>query len=120
MGQILYQTNSLSALAEVSERAIQIKGATFEVKSIIEEYQMQALDGMMSAWELWERALVPSLLSGAGTWLGNISETEKVCNDLQYFFWRIMLNVPESCPKVGLLCDTKIINMKYRIYKEKC
>ena len=53
---------------------------------------MQALDGMMSAWELWERALVPSLLSGAGTWLGNISETEKVCNDLQYFFWRIMLN----------------------------
>ena len=60
------------------------------------------------------------MLSGAGTWLGNISETEKVCNDLQYFFWRIMLNVPESCPKVGLLCDTKMINMKYRIYKEKC
>ena len=25
---------------------------------------------MMAAWELWEKACIPSLLSGAGTWFG--------------------------------------------------
>ena len=37
----------------------------FEVKSIIEDFRMQAIGGMMAAWHLWERAMVPSLLSGA-------------------------------------------------------
>ena len=42
-----------SALATAHERAGRIKGASMEIKSIIEEFQMQALGGMMEAWELW-------------------------------------------------------------------
>ena len=51
---------------------------------------MQAMGGLMVAWELWYKALIPSLLSGAGTWLGNIEETAKVCDDVQNFFWRVV------------------------------
>ena len=58
------------AHATVQERAGRIRGATMEIKSIIEESQMQAMGGLMAVWELWERALIPSLLSGAGTWVG--------------------------------------------------
>ena len=55
---------------------------------------MQSLAGLGAAWELWEKALVPSLLSGAGTWIGEIKETENYCNYLQNFYWRLIFSVP--------------------------
>ena len=108
-----------SALATVQAKAGKIKGATMEIKSIIEEFQMQALGGMEAASELWERALVPSLISGAGTWFGESKKTVELCDDLQNFFWRVMLKVPESCPKVALRSETGMIGMKWRIWQEK-
>ena len=55
-------------LLTVEDRKARIKGAAMEIKSLIEDFQMQAMGGLMAAWELWEKALIPSLLSGAGTW----------------------------------------------------
>ena len=31
----------------------------------------------------------------------------------------VILMVPESCPKVALRCETKMIGMKWRIWQEK-
>ena len=74
----------------------------------------------MGAWELWERALVPKLLSGAGTWFGGECKgAVKICDDLQNFFWRVMLQVPESCPKIALRCEPRMIGMKWRVWQEK-
>ena len=98
-----------------------IKGATMEVKTIIEDFQMQAIIGMRAASELWERAMIPSLLSGAGTWFG-LKANKKViemCDNLQNFFWRVMLAVPESCPKIALRCETGMMGIKWRIWKAK-
>ena len=103
----------------MEDRRGKIKGATMEIKSIIEDFQMQAMGGLMVAWELWEKALIPSLLSGAGTWTGEISKAVDLCDDLQNFFWRAILTVPESCPKLALRCETKQIGMKWRIWQEK-
>ena len=75
----------------------------------------------MAAWELWERALIPSLLSGAGTWFG-LKKNKKaidMCDSLQNYFWRVMLTVPESCPKVALRCETGMLGMQWRIWLEK-
>ena len=75
----------------------------------------------MAAWELWERAMVPSLLSGAGTWFG-LRDNKKViemCDNLQNYFWRVMLTVPESCPKIALRCETGMVGMKWRIWMAK-
>ena len=82
---------------------------------------MQAMGGMIAAWELWERALVPSLLSGAGTWFGTDGGKAAIdiCDQLQNFYWRIMLAVPESCPKLALRCETGMLGMKWRIWQEK-
>ena len=80
---------------------------------------MQNLAGLSSAWTLWESIMVPSLLSGAGTWIGNIENTIEVCNSVQNLFWRSILNVPKSCPKIALICETKMLDMKHRIWKEK-
>ena len=113
LGQIIHEDGlGRSALATVEERRGKIKGATMEIKSLIEDFQMQAMGGLMTAWELWEKALVPSLLSGAGTWIGDIRAAVDICDDLQNFFWRVILKVPESCPKMALRCETKQIGMK--------
>ena len=59
-----------SAIDTVKSRAGKIKGAAMEFKTIIEDVEKAAIGGLAAAWELWERALLPSLLSGAPTWLG--------------------------------------------------
>ena len=120
LGQMLHG-NGLeeSAFATAKERVGRIKGATLEVKSVIEEFEMQSLGGMMAAWEIWEKALIPSLLNGSGTWLGICQDTVNLCDDLQNFFWRVMLGVPESCPKIALRSETQMLGMKWRIWQEK-
>ena len=49
---------------------------------------MQEMGGLMAAWELWEKALVPSLLSGAGPWVGDATKEANLCDNIQNFFWR--------------------------------
>ena len=112
LGQMIETNLAMSALATVKERSGKIKGAAMEVKSIVETFEMQAMGGLMAAWELWDKVILPSLLSGAGTWLGNIKDTENLCNSLQNFYWRVILKVTESCPKLALKCETKMIDMK--------
>ena len=46
-----------------------------EVRTIIEDFLMQAIGGMMVEWELLEEAIIPSLLSGSGTWFGKCQDT---------------------------------------------
>ena len=120
LGQV-FHTDGLSRSSEatVEERSGRIRGASIEVKAIIEEFEMQAMGGLMAAWELWEKALVPSLLSGAGTWIGEASRAVNLCDNIQNFFWRVVLRVPESCPKLALRCETGMIGMKWRVWLEK-
>ena len=70
--------------------------------AVIEDFKMRAIGGMMAAWELWEKAMVPSLLLGAGTWTGITSTEIESLDKMQDFFWRVMLRVPESCPRIAL------------------
>ena len=80
---------------------------------------MQAIGGMMSAWELWEKAMVPFLLSGAGTWLGATTNEYELCDKIQDMFWRVMLEMPESCPRIALRAETRMIGMKHRVWLQK-
>ena len=50
LGQILHSDGvKASVNATISERVAKIKGAIFEVQSIIEQFEMQAMGGMMAA-----------------------------------------------------------------------
>ena len=66
LGQILHTGGvQASCMATIEDREPRIKGAVFEVQSVVQDFKMQAIGGMMAAWELWEKAMIPSLLSGA-------------------------------------------------------
>ena len=104
LGQILHSDgNRASYAATIAELEGKINGAAFEVQSLIEDFKMQAIGGIMAAWELYEKAMVPSLLSGVGTLMGISNVEIDRLDSVQDIFWRLMLCVPESCPKVALL-----------------
>ena len=111
LGQTLESNLAKSVEATIAERTAKIKGAAIEIKSLVEDLQMQSLGGLVAALELWEKALVPSLLSGAGTWLGITKDAVTMCGNLQNFFWRVVLDVPKSCPKVALQCEPAMVGM---------
>ena len=68
LGQMLHSGGvECSSEATVKDRSGRIKGAAMEIRAVVEEFQMQAFGGLVAARELWERAFIPSLLSGAGT-----------------------------------------------------
>ena len=54
------------------------------------------------------------------TWLGDIKEAIKLCDSIQDFYWKIILKVPESFPKLAIRCKAKIQSTKWRIWEEKC
>ena len=51
LGQVIKSDLASSALATVQDREGKIKGAAIEIKSIIEDYQMQAMGGLEPGWE---------------------------------------------------------------------
>ena len=53
------------------------------------------------------KAMVPSLLSGAGNWTGDIKDAVEKGDKLQNYFWRVILSVPELCPKIALRSELK-------------
>ena len=73
----------------------------------------------MAAKHLWEGAIVPSLLAGAGTWVGCTAKEEQMCEELQELYWRTVLQVPKGTPKVMLRAETASLKMKFRIWREK-
>ena len=74
----------------------------------------------MSAWILWEKALVPSLISGAGSWFGNCTKAAELCDAIQQYFWRKILSVPNSTPKISIQAEMNAMAFKWRIWLEKC
>ena len=92
---------------------------TLEIKLIIEEFTMQALGSLMSAWILWEKALVPSLISGAGSWFDDCTKAAELCDMIQQYFWRKILAVPNSTPKIAIQAEMNAMSFKWRIWLEK-
>ena len=120
LGQILHQEGlTKSVEATIKERSRKIKGAIYLTKQVVETIEMQTMGSLMAAKQLWEQAIVPSLLSGAGTWVDISPESEALCEDLQEEFWRVMMQVSKSSPKVMLTAETSSIRMKERIWQMK-
>ena len=60
--------------------------------------------------------IVQDFTLGAGTWTGITSTEVDRLYALQDIYW---LRVPESCPRIALRAETKMISMKHRIWEYK-
>ena len=105
--------------ATINDRVGKTATATHEIKAVLDDYRMQAVGGMMGAWDLWNLAVVPSLINNCSTWIGITTNMEDKLETLQEKYIRLMLEVPVSTPKVALRAETGLLSMKHRIWYEK-
>ena len=78
------------------------RGAIREVKSVMEDFSMQAIGGMAGAWDLWKAGICASLLANSGMWVKLNKEEVKKLNDLFHKLFRNIHSCPPSTPLPAL------------------
>ena len=103
----------------IEKRSSKVNGAMHEAKAIMEDFRMQAMGGMAGAWDLWETAIVPSLLANCGSWVGIGKQTYHSLNELQLKYLRLIYSCPPSTPLLALRTQAGMMDMENRIAMEK-
>ena len=105
--------------ATIRRRLGKIRGAMYESKAIMSDYQMQAMGGMAGAWDIWERAILPSLLSNCGSWMGMTRKIKNLLNEQQNMYLRMIYSCPPSTPLLALRTQAGMLDMEHRVWVEK-
>ena len=87
--------------------------------AIIEDWRTQVAGGFRGALDLWELAIMPSLLYNSETWIEMSKESLGKLEEIQLFFLRLALRVPKGTPKAALRSETGMLSMKVRVWKKK-
>ena len=103
----------------IEAKEAKIKAACLEIADIIQDWRAQVVGGIDSALLMWEACCVPSLLTGAGTWVNIGPAAERRLEALQHWFLRLVLRVGPGCPTPGLRWETGMLSMQKRIWVEK-
>ena len=74
---------------------------------------------MMGVLDLWNLAIIPSLMNNCSTWIGITNTLEQKLESIQEQFIRLMMEVPVSTPKVALRAETGLLSMKHRVWVDK-
>ena len=80
---------------------------------------MQIIGGIRGAIDIWEIAVIPALLNNCESWTDMSDDDMVVLENLQNLFLRMMLQIPESCPKPAILWETGTTLIYYRIMETK-
>ena len=121
LGDIFHQGGlAESVVATIKDRTPKIKAACYEAAAIVEDWRSQCVGGFCSAIDLFELAILPSLLYNADTWVEIPKVAEEMLENLQLFFIRLVLRLPQGTPKIALRSETGLLAMKYRVWKAKC
>ena len=120
LGDILHEDGlKASVAATVKDREGRTKGSIYELRAVCTDFRMQILGGMVGAIDIWEAAILPSLLHNSGTWVDISEETLKKLDSLQNLFVQVLLKLPHSTPLPALRGVTGLLGMKWRIWREK-
>lgn len=80
---------------------------------------MQKVGGILGGFDMWEMAIIPSLLNNAETWV-EINETSvQLLEELQNMFIRKLLRTKSTTPKIALTFETGLLPMRRRIEMKK-
>jgi hypothetical protein len=77
------------------------------------------MGGMAGAWDIWERAIIPSLLANCGSWVGIGKQTYKILNEIQFKYLRMIYSCPPSTPLISLRTQAGMMDMENRVAVEK-
>ena len=109
----------MSVKATVNKRYERIKSAILEISAILDDFRIDALCGLKAGLDIYEYALLPSLLYNSDTWTKIDLETESRLEDLQNLMFRCLFAVPLSTPKPILRYELGHTSMKEKIHIRK-
>ena len=107
-----------SSISTISERKYRIYNIINETIAIVEDSRLNRLGGLKCAKQIWELAILPSLLNSAETWPIQDLKIQKSLEDFQSSLYRGLLSVPKSCPLPSLTYESNSWLMKYRVYSK--
>ena len=120
LGDMLSDAGLMKSVeATVKNRYGRILSAIFEMKSVLEDLRLQMIGGLKCGLDIWEMAIIPSLLNNAGTWTHISGQALESVNKLQNMFLQNLFSVSRSCPKAALCWDTATTMMQVRVEKAK-
>ena len=108
-----------SVMATIKDREGKVRKASYEIVSIVEDYRAQRVGGFLTALQLWESCVIPSLQYNSSCWAGMGREEEKTLSECQDFFLCLVLATGPGASKVTLRADFGVCSMVIRVWKEK-
>ena len=121
LGDIFHQGGLADCvIATIKDREPKVRAACYEAAAIVDDWRSQCVGGFCSAIDLFELAILPSLLYNSDTWVQMPKVAEEMLENIQLFFVRLVLRVPPGTPKIALRSETGLMSMKLRVWKAKC
>ena len=108
-----------SVQCTISNRYGRIVCGILETRAILDDCRVNTVGGLQSGLYFWEMSYLPSLLNNCQTWTNISEESLKLLEDLQNTMYRVLLNVPKTCPLPALCWELGGIQMKYRVIMKK-
>ena len=120
LGDIIHKDGlSASADATVKAREGRTTSVIIEIKSILDDCRLQIIGGALAGVDIWELAVIPSILTNAETWVHISDKTVTILEDIQIFMFRCLLGIPKTTPPSIILWDLGSSKMKFRIIEKK-
>ena len=120
LGDILHEGGlASSAEATVTHRYGRIFSSIIEVSSILDDFRVDTIGGMKAGLDIFEMALLPSLLNNSDSWISIDKPTISRLDKLQNTMFRILFAVPNSTPTPMLRFDLGCLSMNERIDQKK-
>ena len=120
LGEVLHEGGlTKSVEATVAKRYGRILTNIIEVSFILEDFRIDTIEGLKSGLDIFEMAILPSLLNNADVWIFINEQTVNRLENLQNMMYRQLFAVPNSTPTPMLRLDLGSLNMKERIHQKK-
>ena len=120
MGDYIHSSGPAASVhSTISNRYGRIISGILETRSIIDDCRVNTVGGLQSGLDFWEMSYLPSLMNNCQTWTDISEDSLKMLDCLQNTMYRVLLNVPRTCPFPALCWDLGGIQMRYRIVMKK-
>ena len=108
-----------SVEATITSRYGRILNSIIEVSAILDDFRIDTIGGMKAGLEIFELAILPSLLNNADVWIELGKTSSDKLENLQNTMFRYLFGVPVSTPTPLLRFDLGCVKMEERVTKKK-
>ena len=108
-----------SVEATILKRYGRIFSTIIEVSSILDDFRIDSIGGLKAGLEIFELAIIPSLLNNSSVWIDIGKTSLDKLNTLQNTMFRYMFAVPDGTPTPILRYDLGSLSMEERVIQNK-